>query len=241
MGRAFAELGWEVVSLDLDPKAGSTICADVCSWEPMPMFAPDYFDMIWASPPCTVQSRPDAQARKLEEGDHTAIRTLELIWCIGNPQTGLLKRRPFMANLQWSDVLLQVRFCLQEGHAAVAQLALGAPARALLRALSLRAVPSQWRATPFGGAAGHFPPQGRGRAELPQPGPALQHSRGSVQGDSFRRQCPRGDSARRIFASWAFPRPPPSLAASCRRPRAPPSIFHNPKSGAPRRPTSFSR
>ena len=112
VGRAFAELGWEVVSLDLDPKAGSTICADVCSWEPMPMFAPGYFDMIWASPPCTEYSRAlTRRPRKLEEGDRTAIRTLELIrdlrprfWCIENPQTGLLKRRPFMANLQWSDV-----------------------------------------------------------------------------------------------------------------------------------------
>ena len=112
VGRAFAELGWEVVSLDLEPKAGSTICADVCSWEPIPMFAPGYFDMIWASPPCAEYSRAlTRRPRKLEEGDRTAIRTLELIrdlrppfWCIENPQTGLLKRRPFMANLQWSDV-----------------------------------------------------------------------------------------------------------------------------------------
>ena len=32
VGRAFAELGWEVASLDLDPKAEPCICADVCSW-----------------------------------------------------------------------------------------------------------------------------------------------------------------------------------------------------------------
>ena len=112
MGRAFAELGWEVISLDVDPGAEPTICADVCSWEPMPMFAPGYFDMIWASPPCTEYSRAlTRRPYRLEEGDRTAIRTLKLIrdlrprfWCIENPQTGLLKRRPFMANLQWSDV-----------------------------------------------------------------------------------------------------------------------------------------
>ena len=40
MGRAFAELGWEVTSLDVDPKAEPTICADICSWEPLPKFAP---------------------------------------------------------------------------------------------------------------------------------------------------------------------------------------------------------
>ena len=78
----------------------------------MPMFAPGYFDMIWASPPCAEYSRAlTRRPCKLEEGDRTAIRTLEVIrdlrprfWCIENPQTGLLKRRPFMANLQWSDV-----------------------------------------------------------------------------------------------------------------------------------------
>ena len=72
------------------------------------MFAPGYFDMIWASPPCAEYSRAlTRRPRRLEE----AIRTLELIrdlrprfWCIENPQTGLLKRRPFMANLPWSDV-----------------------------------------------------------------------------------------------------------------------------------------
>ena len=112
VGRAFAELGWEVVSLDVDPKSKPTICADVCSWEPLPMFAQGYFDLIWASPPCTEYSRAlTRRPRRLEEGDRTAIRTLELIrdlrprfWCIENPQTGLLKRRPFMANPPWSDV-----------------------------------------------------------------------------------------------------------------------------------------
>ena len=57
MGRAFEELGWEVISLDVDSKASLTICADICSWEPLPKFAPGYFDMIWASPVCTEYSR----------------------------------------------------------------------------------------------------------------------------------------------------------------------------------------
>ena len=53
IGRAFEELGWEVTSLDVDRKASPIICADTCSWEPLPRFAPGYFDMIWASPVCT--------------------------------------------------------------------------------------------------------------------------------------------------------------------------------------------
>ena len=47
MGRAFEELGWEVTSLDVDPKASPTICADICSWEPLPKFAPGYFAPSW--------------------------------------------------------------------------------------------------------------------------------------------------------------------------------------------------
>ena len=112
MGRAFEELGWEVTSLDVDPKASPTICADICSWEPLPKFAPGYFDMIWASPVCTEYSRVlTRRPRRLEEGDRLVLRTLHLIqelqprfWAIENPATGLLKLRPFMAGLPWRDV-----------------------------------------------------------------------------------------------------------------------------------------
>ena len=87
-----------MVSLDLDPKTDATICADVCSWEPMPMFASGYFDMIWVSPPCTEDSRALTRwPRRLEKGDRTA--TLELIrdlrprfWCIQNPQLAIRAR-----------------------------------------------------------------------------------------------------------------------------------------------------
>ena len=192
MGRAFAELGWEVVSLDVDPKAGSTICTDVCSWEPMPMFAPGYFDMVWASPPCTEYSSAlTHRPRKLEEGDRTAIRTLELIrdlhppfWCIENPQTGLLKRRPFMANLQWSDVTYcKYGFAYKKATRLWHNLP-WEPEHHPCCGLALRPIRSQWRAAPSCGAAGHFPPKRRGRAKLPKPGAALQHPRGAVQGAS---------------------------------------------------------
>ena len=72
----FSGTGWAGPSGSWEP----TICADVCSWKPMPMFAPGYFDMIWALPPCTEYSRAlTRRPRRLEEGDRTAIRTLELI------------------------------------------------------------------------------------------------------------------------------------------------------------------
>ena len=170
------------------------------------MFAPGYFDMIWASPPCAEYSRAlTRRPRKLEEGNRTAIRTLELIrdlrprfWCI-DPQTGLLKRRPFMANLQWSDVT----YCKY-----------GYPYKKATRLWhNLPWEPQHGpccarsrRAASFGCAAGHVPPQGRGRAKLPKPGAALQHPRGTVQGDRFGRQRSRGDSPRLVLGFLGFPK-----------------------------------
>ena len=77
---AATPLGWEVTSLDVDPKASPTICADICSCKPLPKFAPGYFDMIWASPVCTEYSRVlTRRPRRLEEGDRLVLRTLHLI------------------------------------------------------------------------------------------------------------------------------------------------------------------
>ena len=98
MGRAFEELGWEVISLDVDPKASPTVCAAICSWKTLPMFSPGYFDFIWASPVCTEYSRVlTRRPRRLEEGDRLVLRTLQIIqelqprfWAIENLATGLL-------------------------------------------------------------------------------------------------------------------------------------------------------
>ena len=32
VGKAFRELGWEVISLDADPKAGADITGDIMEW-----------------------------------------------------------------------------------------------------------------------------------------------------------------------------------------------------------------
>ena len=107
VGRAFAARGWEVVSLDSDPKAEPTICQDILTWEPE-----GDFDFVWASPVCTEYSRAmTRRPRSLEAGDRLARRALEIIrklqprsWAIENPQTGLLKTRPFMQGLPFQDV-----------------------------------------------------------------------------------------------------------------------------------------
>ena len=167
MGRAFEELGWEVTSLDVDPKASPTICADICSWESLPKFAPGYFDMIWASPVCTEYSRVlTRRPRRLEEGDRLVLR----FWAIENPATGLLKLRPFMAGLPWRDV----SYCTY-----------GYPYRKLTRVWgNLDWMPEQ----PVRGVGGYRcersrPPQWQDSAELPQPSTAVQHPASPVSGD----------------------------------------------------------
>ena len=190
VGRAFAELGWEVISLDLDPKAEPTICADVCSWEPLPTFAQGYFDMIWASPPCAEYSRALTRRPHGHQNSGADQGPAPSLLVHGESSNGLAEAQALHGKLALvRRHLLQVWFRLQEGDSTVAQLAMGARARPPLRGLALRAVRSQWRATPFGGAAGHFSPQGRDRAELPQPGTALQHPRRALQ-RSLRQSTP---------------------------------------------------
>ncbi len=113
MGDVFTNQGWEVISLDASPKANASICADIRLWD-YTSYAVGYFDVIWASPVCTHYSiaRTNAKTpRNLEWADSLVLRTLEIIeylqpkcWYIENPQSGLLKTRPFMLNLYYTDV-----------------------------------------------------------------------------------------------------------------------------------------
>jgi site-specific DNA-cytosine methylase len=91
VGRAFIEKGWEVVSVDLDPKANSTITANILTWD-YKIEEPGYFDSIWASPVCTHYSiaRTTAKTpRDLEGSDRLVQRVLDIIG-YHKPQGGFL-------------------------------------------------------------------------------------------------------------------------------------------------------
>ena len=113
VGKAFASAGWEVTSLDLDPKTEATIHEDILTWD-YSTYPPGYFDAIWASPCCTHYScarRGAKTPRNLALADSLVLRSREVIdyfnphsWFIENPQTGLLKDRPFMQNIPFCDV-----------------------------------------------------------------------------------------------------------------------------------------
>ena len=52
IGKVFRDKGWEVVSLDIDPKSEADIVQDIREWN-YRVYPPGYFDVIWASPCCT--------------------------------------------------------------------------------------------------------------------------------------------------------------------------------------------
>ena len=105
IGHAFESQGFEVVSLDKDPKFEPTICSDILQWD-YKEYPPGFFDVIWASPECTPYSIARSKAktpRNLEYADSLVKRALKIIrhhnprsWFLDNPASGLLKSRECM-------------------------------------------------------------------------------------------------------------------------------------------------
>ncbi len=107
VGHAFSARGWEVTSVDCDPRAGPTICIDVLAFHPG-MLNGRKVDLIWASPPCTHYSAARTKARTprdLEGADRLVRKALELAEQLGcpylmeNPHSGLLKSRACVADI----------------------------------------------------------------------------------------------------------------------------------------------
>jgi hypothetical protein len=112
IGRAFVDKGWDVISVDLDPKANPTITANLMTWD-YTIHEPGYFNCVWASPPCTHYSiaRTTAKTpRDLEGSDKLVQRVLEIIayhapssFFLENPQSGLMKTRAVVEGLEFVD------------------------------------------------------------------------------------------------------------------------------------------
>ena len=109
IGKVAVNYGFEVISLDMDMDA--TIKMDIMDWD-YRVYPPKYFDVIWASPPCTEYSRAKTVGtRKIEQANNIVKRVLEIIayyepiyYMIENPQTGLLKSQIFMSDISYNDL-----------------------------------------------------------------------------------------------------------------------------------------
>jgi hypothetical protein len=125
VGKVCKEFGYEVISLDLK---NADINCDILEWD-YTIYPPNYFDIIWASPPCDTFSnlRKSWIGRKLkahkgevctmellqkdinEIGLPILRRTEEIInyfkptlWFIENPKTGEMKK--YLTHLPYYDV-----------------------------------------------------------------------------------------------------------------------------------------
>ena len=109
VGNVFKEHGWEVVSLDRDMPAD--IQTDIMDWD-YKTYEPHYFDVIWASPPCTEYSIAKTKGvRNIPQANEIVARTLEIIdylepnhYFIENPQSGLLKHQWVMQHRPYNDL-----------------------------------------------------------------------------------------------------------------------------------------
>ena len=117
VGRAFRDLGWEVIGLDIT--RGHAIQTDILKWDYAAAFPEGYFDAIHASPPCThysIARTSGKTPRDLVGADALVQRTLDVIahfkpkiFIIENPHTGLMKSRPVMQHL--TPYLRPVTYC----------------------------------------------------------------------------------------------------------------------------------
>ena len=109
IGKVAVHYGFEIISLDKDMDA--TIKMDIMDWN-YRVYPPKYFDVIWASPPCTEYSiAKTVGTRKIEQANQIVKRVLEIIsyyepiyYMIENPQTGLLKSQIFMSDISYNDL-----------------------------------------------------------------------------------------------------------------------------------------
>ena len=112
VGDVFRDLGYEVVSLDCNPKFKPTITVDVMQWDYRKNYPPQYFDVIACSPPCTEFSTAmTCRPRQLEHADMLVQKALEIIdyfqpelWFLENPRLGLLKSRAYMVGIPFVDI-----------------------------------------------------------------------------------------------------------------------------------------
>jgi len=125
VGKVCNQLGWNVISVDLELPA--THQCDIMDFD-YKQYPKDYFSIVWGSPPCTYYSHlqncwigrkkkdgilytKEILEKNMNEADKLVLKTFEIIdyfkpelWCVENPQTGNLKHREIMKDIPFYDV-----------------------------------------------------------------------------------------------------------------------------------------
>lgn len=112
VAKRLRELGYRVVTVDINPRCCPDIIADVNRWPYKKYFGVGYFDLITASPPCEAYSQAlTTKARDVRSANRLVKKTLEIIhyfaptmWWIENPRNGHLRHQPFMQKLPFVDI-----------------------------------------------------------------------------------------------------------------------------------------
>jgi hypothetical protein len=103
-GAVARELGWQVVSMDLCPKDNPSICTDILEYD-FSIWASGTFDVVHASPPCTLYSVA-SHCRDPEGGNALTRKTMEIIdhlkpkyYIIENPHSSLIWKQGIFEHL----------------------------------------------------------------------------------------------------------------------------------------------
>ena len=120
VSKYFLARGWEVETVDCDPKFQPTILADVRTIDPT-RWQPGSIDVVWGSPPCCAYSIARSTApRDFEQADEIVCAVFAIIrhltncdkdvaWFVENPASGYLKTRPCMQ--QWASYKRTLCYC----------------------------------------------------------------------------------------------------------------------------------
>jgi len=106
------------ISVDILPKFSPTHVEDILTWD-YKMYPINYFDVVWASPPCTQYSKARRNAKTppdLVGADRLVAKAFEIIdyfqprvWIVENPASSLLPKR--MENIRPNILGYEGHYC----------------------------------------------------------------------------------------------------------------------------------
>ena len=112
VGNRLKQLGYHVVSLDIEPKANPDICINILHWDYWNHYKSRKFEVVTASVPCQEYSQAKTTGiRDIQYSDRLVRCVRKLIeyfqpkfWWIENPRSGLLKEREVLEKVPYIDI-----------------------------------------------------------------------------------------------------------------------------------------